>query len=387
MKPIATLVPPLHQSTGDIMACPHSYGGQFIEGERSADSPESWRGREVHDVMRKYVTYCTTRQVPADWKEFDAIAGAVSIEAGHICDGLRDSYLVRYKDVVAVEESIRLDENFQCVEFEAEAAYSGILDVILTAGEKAMDIDDYKSHPIPFEPNTLQSLMYPVLVMQKMPWLELVTFNLRFVRYANVVRSVTWKRADLPKMMAELARYRNRQISYHADYDRDGLDGLPAIPHAGCHYCPKLQLGTCPVAERNGQGQDSDDLVRELVFITARAEYVKGVLKNAVQARGGAIVVRDANGTEASFGPAPKESISYPATTVLPAIQRWCAATGDQAFLNSVNISSTSISSKLDTNKRRSLQREIELLTRKATKITTKLTTQNIGEAEPEEEW
>jgi hypothetical protein len=389
MTTALTHIPPTRQSTVETMACPHSYGAQFIEGRRTADSTQSYRGTEVHEVMRKYVAHCAERQVPADWKAFDDIAAAISIEAGRICDGLRDSYKVDYQHVVAVEELIMLDEDFQPIDLEhpKTVAHQGKPDVIFALDETSVQMDDYKSHPVPFDPDTPQSLMYPVLVMQKMPWVQSVTFRLVFVRYPNCFRAVTWTRNDLPKMMAEMSRYRRRQESYHATYEAEGLEALPAIPHAGCHYCPLLQFGDCPVAEVNPNTQEPDMLVRELVFMEKRAGFVKEILKGAIQARGGAIVARDANGTEMSYGPADKQRTAYPAAKVLPVIQRWCVAAGDQAFLNSINLSSTTVKSKLDTNKRRSLQHEVERLVTKTTKVETRLTTANIGEAEPEEEW
>jgi hypothetical protein len=385
MTTTLTVIPPLRQSTVETMACPHSYGAQFIDGRRSADTEQSYRGTEVHEVMRAYVAHCGQRKVPSDWKAFDHIAAAISTEAGRICDGLRDSYKVDYEHIVAVEETFALDENFQPT--TGAAVYQGKPDTLFAFESNLLRVDDYKSHPMPFEPNTPQSLMYPVFAMQTMPWVEQVEFRLVFVRYPNCTRSVSWKRSDLPKMMAEMARWRARQERYHDIYDEDGLSGLQAIPHAGCHYCPLLQFGDCPVADTNPQGQDAEELVRELVFLGKRAEFARSILKNAIQARGGAIVARDANGTEMSYGPAPKERRVYPAAKVLPVIEKWCAAAGDQVFLNSVNLSSSTVKGKLDTNKRRSLQHQVEPLVVKTAKLDTVLTTANIGEAEPEEDW
>jgi hypothetical protein len=382
-----TRIKPLRQSTVETMACPHSYGAQTIEGRTTADTEQSYRGTEVHEVMRAYVAHCGQRKVSADWKAFDEIAATISIDAGRICDGLRDTYKVDHEHIIAVEETMMLDKNFQPTSDLTLAVYQGKPDAIFALSEAAILMDDYKSHPVPFDPDTPQSLIYPVLVMQTMPWVEEVTFQLRFVRYTNCVRAVTWKRSDLPKMMDEMARWRRRQESYHVTYDAEGLAALPAIPHAGCHYCPLLQFGDCPVADVNPNMQDPEELVRELVFLGKRAEFAKGILKNAIQARGGAIVARDANGTEMSYGPAPKERITYPAATVLPVIQKWCVAAGDRAFLDSINLSSTTVKSKLDTNKRRSLQHQVDRLVIKATKVETRLTTANIGEAEPEVEW
>jgi hypothetical protein len=387
------------------MACPHSYGAQFIDGIRSAPSEQSYRGGEVHEVMRAYAAHCGTRKVSADWAAFDRIAERVSIEAGRICDGMRDWFTVDYDHLLATEETIELDAQFQQpslprglsaiyldnpeIQFPQpiETAYAGTLDVIYGLTETHALIDDYKSHPVPFEADTPQSLMYPVLLFQKMPWLELVTFQLTFVRYRNCRRSVTWKRAELPKMMDEMQRYRNRQIGMHATYDEGGLDALAAIPHAGCHYCPLLSMGECPVANVNPNNQSPEDLTHELQFLEKRRDFIRGFLKNVVQARGGPIVVTDDNGTELSFGVSASESKSYPAQECLPVIQEWCTATGDQAFAASINLSSTGLKSKLDTQKRASLRHELEPMLRTVTKTKTGLTARNIGDAPADEEF
>lgn len=381
-----TLVPPLRQSTAETMACPYSYAAQAIEGRATATTEPSYRGTEVHAVMRAYVKHCGERKVQADWAAFDQIAAAISPEAGRICDGMRDWFRVDFEHIIATEEKISLDSNFQPAS-TGVAAYQGTLDALYALNEIHALIRDYKSHPVPFEADTVQSVMYPVLVFQTLPWVQNVTFELVFVRYRNCMRAVTWSRADLPKMMAELSRYRERQLKMHLDYEASGIDALPAIPHAGCHFCPLLQFGDCPVAELNPHTQSPEDLTHELLFLDKRREYVKSILKSAVQARSGPIVVRDDNGTELSYGAAPSESRAYPAQTVLPVIQQWCTATGDHKFAESINLSSTTVSSKLDTLKRASLRHDVEPLMRKVTKVKLGLTTRNIGEAQPEEDW
>jgi hypothetical protein len=382
-----TTVEPLTQSKFEQMACEYSYGAQAIEGRHTAGSEASWRGQEVHAVMAKYVEWCGENKVAGDWGVFDAIAATISLEAGRICDGLRDRFLVDYDHIIACEDTILLDENFRPVASILNAAYKGTLDALYMLSETEALIEDYKSHPMPFEPDTFQSIQYPVLVFQKLPEVQKVTFRLRFVRW-NVTREVTWSRADLPKMMAEMARARARQKKTWESYQfNGGLGGLHVSPHAGCHYCPLLQMGDCPVADVNPHSQDVVELVRELQFLRKRSQFVTQILKDAHQAMGWPIVATDDNGTEMSFGTAAHESLRYPATRVLPLVQQWAVATNDGAFLQSLSIRSTDIKSKLATKKRASLEHEVEQVLEKSTKTRTELTTRNIGEAEPEEEW
>lgn len=383
-----TSAPPLTQSLYEKMCCPHGYTTEVIGGRKLPGNLASWRGTEVHHVLALNAWHCKERQVPADWAYFDELTATVSNDAADVLLVQRDYMQVDYQHLVFTEVTLYLDENFQPV-FEDEpgvvpagAVYKGTLDAGYRLSEITFVIEDYKSHPQPFEPDTMQALLYPLMVMQHKPELEAVTFRLRFVRYRNLTREITWTRADLPNMMAELHRARARQQSLHDAYARGDYDALPALPNPGCHYCPLLINGGCPVAEENPYKQAPEDLLFELRWLDERRSHVRGILKAAEQAAGKAIVVADANGNEMSFGTGPSDSTEYPAKEIVAKCSEWAAATNDWPLVDGLLIRSTSIKSKLKTKKRALLEQEIreQGITRTRTKTSTKLRMRNIGE-------
>lgn len=385
---VTTIAPALTQSLYEKMCCPHGYTTEVIGGRKLPGNLASWRGTEVHHVLALNAWHCKERQVAADWAYFDELAATVSNDAADVLLVQRDYMQVDYQHLVFTEATLYLDEDFQPVFEEEEgivppgAVYKGTLDAGYRLSEIVFLIEDYKSHPQPFEPDTMQGLLYPVLVMQHKPELEAVTFRLRFVRYRNLTREITWTRSDLPNMMAELRRARARQQSLHDAYDRRDYAMLPALPNPGCHYCPLLINGGCPVADENPYKQEPKDLLFELRWLDERRSTVRGLLKDAEQTGGKAIVVADANGNEMSFGTAPSDSEEYPANIILAKCADWAAATNDWPLVEGLLIRSTSIKPKLKTKKRAQLAQEIreQGLTRTRTKTQTKLRMRNIGE-------
>lgn len=380
-----TPAPPLTQSLYEIMACPWSYVTQVPKGRRLPGNMNSWRGQEVHHVLAAYTWHCKERQVPADWAMFDKLAATVSNDAADVLIVQRDAMLVDYEHLVFAELTLYLDKDFQPV-FEDEpgvvpatAVFKGTLDAGYRLSEIAFLIRDYKSHPQPFEPDTMQGLLYPLFIFQHRPAIQSVTFELQFVRYRNLARSITWTRADIPAMMAELARARARQLSLHAAFDASNWELLPALPNPMCHYCPLLVNGGCPVADENPYKQDPKDLLFELRWLDERRAQVRELLKSAEQTTG-TIVVADANGNEMSFGTAPSESSVYPAKDVLGLCSEWAAAANDWPLVDGLMIRSTSIKPKLKAKKRARLAEMMRNVTTTITKTQTKLRMRNIGE-------
>lgn len=385
---LVTIAPPLTQSTYETMSCPRSYVTQTIEGRKLPGNLASWRGTEVHHVLAAYAWHCKERQVAADWSEFDRLAATVSNDAADVLMVQRDAMQVDYEHLVFTEITLYLDENFQPLAEEQPgvvpegAVYKGTLDAGYRLSEIAFRIDDYKSHPQPFEPNTMQGMLYPLMVMQHRPEIQAVTFRLRFVRYRNLTREITWTRADLPAMMAELRRARARQVSLHEAYSVGAWEMLPALPNPMCHYCPLLVNGGCPVADENPYKQAPNDLLFELRWLDERRAQVRTLLKDAEQASGRPTVVADANGNEMSFGTGPSESEEYPAKDILAVCADWAAATNDWPLVDGLLIRSTSIKPKLKAKKRLRLAETIreQGLTKAITKTQTKLRMRNIGE-------
>lgn len=391
-------IPPWHQSTEILTSCPTFYVEAEIKGNRLPGGMESARGNEIHHTSATYAAYCAMKQVPMDLEAFDNLSRGAGPVAAHILSGMRDSLRIDYQNLIATELPLSLDENLRptevvealqgiCSDSGLPAHYTGTLDLLYGfIQESRAEIQDYKSHPHPFDPDkNLQAKTYTVFVLSHFPWVETVTFTLIFVRYKNVTRSVTYTRQDLPVLIDAIKSSRERQKMIHADYD--GGKDIQAIGNDGCFYCPLLSNKKCPILKnnRNAQGEPSEWLSDTLVY-SAYARVNKARMKAYVQTSGKPIVLRDYNEKQFTYSPQEFESDVYPlfkATAtgveidgnrlVMPVVDLLTdyayAAPEDSSWLGKIQISSTSIKSYLKTKKRAVLDLACDDVVEKQTKV------------------
>lgn len=317
-------IPPLRQSTHDVMGCPTFYVEDFIHGNKQPGGLESARGTQVHNVASRYASWCAVKQVPQDLEAFDRFAEGVGLAAHSILVGMRESYVVDFAHLLATELSMSLDENFMPTDVvEAiegtvgdsgeAAAYQGTLDVAFAYREQFLiQIDDYKSHPRPFDPSaTLQGKMYSLFMFQHFPWVQEVRFRLIFVRYRNLFREVTYTRADVPAMIEVVKAARARQKMIHAMVEAG--ETIEAIPGNQCQYCSLLANRKCPISEFNPAMQLTyEDRLKFTIWYKAFSAINTKVLKERVDATGRSIILKDYNGKTYRFGPEERESATYP---------------------------------------------------------------------------
>ena len=365
------LLPPLHQSMVETAACPRAYVEITINGKDGGISTASERGSEIHHVMAQYVEHCTRERRQVDWIYFDKLTTAAGPEAGPILDGLRNSYIVHFDYVYGTEMTLALDEEFRptrnhdkpvaiipgLVYSEEPAAHAGTLDVTMLSSE--MDrakIDDYKSHPAPFEADTYQSVLYSFMVFKHFPQVNKVTFELIFVRYRNQRRSVVWKREDMPEMQARIARARARQRLTHAEPEK-----ALALPCKTCTYCPLAKSLTCPIADWNEHTLvDNSDRLRAVEFYRRMGELHRPVLK-AHAAVNGPISYRDGNGVTYTYGETEVPETRYPVDqTSLALLATHKQATGEDLLDGRLVFSSTKLKALLKTKKREGLREAFE---------------------------
>lgn len=387
---MSNLIPPLRQSTFETMSCPHSYGLIHIEGLKPPDSLASTRGTEVHEILAKYVAHCASKRVPADFMYLDALMNSVGEEAAGILETCRDSFSVDWQNFWEAEVLMYLDVNFQPIlrtdNLDA-AAYSGTIDTIyLMPGDRVARIVDYKTHPRPFDPTTFQAKLYSLMLFMHMPELQEVEFVLRFVRYPNVAKPITFLRSDVPQMMEDVRRVRARQGEYHIASENS--EYLPALAGTHCQYCPAITDFSCPIAKLNPMTNLSPEQrlnyrlwhdVANRVNNQAMAQYVDG--------SGQTIHGQDANGKHYIFGPEAKETITYPlfasdgnggfTLPIVDALLDWNMANpedlqpkkgGKPWFLN-VRIGATQLKSYLKAKKRELIDNSIKDLATAETKI------------------
>jgi hypothetical protein len=312
-------IPPLRQSLVEVMSCPHSYAFQVIEGKQMPGGLQSARGVEIHQVMSRYIAHCARRKVAADWAKFDELALGAGPEAAEILNGLRDSYAVDWEHVYETEFAVGSDDG------DAQ----GTLDNLLFLTQLKAKIEDFKSHPRPFEPDTDQSRRYSFLVFENFPDVQEVTFELIFVRYANCRRSVTFTREDdLPVLRQHMVNSRLRQMRIHEQHAAGQT--LPAYPGNPCQYCPLLQKPfACPISETNPETTDPQEWLRFVIWAGHARGVAMQALKNHVDASGIPVEVMDGNERPTQIGFHDHETRRFPLEMVLEALSDWQEASGE----------------------------------------------------------
>ncbi len=340
----ASPVPPTHQSTELIMACPRFYVEAVIKGRKKPGGVESARGLQIHRVHGAYQSVCKQRKVRVDYAAFDELAKGAGAEAARILSGVRDSYEVDYPHLVDTETVMSLDKNFRptCVAKTIPGhelcdtgdlpEFVGIPDSIYAYPEdSSILIPDWKSHPRPFDPDeTLQAKMYSLFIFQHFPWCQKVTFRLYFVRYKKLTREVIFERKDVPALIEAARAARERQKMIHFDYDRS--NPIEAIPGAHCQYCPLLSDRSCPIAEYNPALQLTyEERLKFMLWYSAFSKINTATMKEHVDATGRPIVLRDYNGKAYVYGPVSGERFILP--LFLMNVDGKTLATDDQGII------------------------------------------------------
>lgn len=332
-----------------LMACPESYGVQVIDGKRVPENLGSERGHEIHEVMSEYVNHCVKKRVPSDWGAFDKLASRKGAEARQILQPLRDGHIIDYRNVVGTELTLSLDEYFQPV--SEKAAFQGTLDCLYDLGEGKALIVDYKSHPGPFEADTPQCHLYPLLVFQAYAHIESVEMSLVFVRYKKCVRSVTFSRTDVPFLIDYVQAFRERQVDIH----QTGRNALKALPGSHCAYCPRLADVTCPIKEFNPAATHTpEERLRFNIWASQLAVQNTAALKSYVTASEKNVMVTDGNGVEYEYGAWPAVVLEFPLRETHQELERWQKTTREDLISKQV-VGATKLKQALKAAKRRDL--------------------------------
>jgi hypothetical protein len=334
MSGIELAIPPLRQSTYEQMACPHSYGLIFIDGVTYPDSDPSMRGTELHQILAHYIEHCAKKRVPADFLHIDELAESCGDESAMILTTCRDNLTVDWQNLFGVELSMGLDEEFHptdSVNHKGEklrldprwnifgtgdaTAYSGVLDAVyLMPGGKAARIVDMKSHPRPFEPTTFQAKLYTLFLFMHMPELREIEFVLKFIRYSNLNRPITFHREQVPDLMADVRRHRERQKEYHRA--KAAGDELIAIGSNACTYCPcnlQPEAHPCPIADLNPAiNRTPGEWLSFKMAIDAMKRVADKTLQQLADNAAEPIKSQDANGKWYVYEPKEVEVITTP---------------------------------------------------------------------------
>lgn len=326
----ATQIPALRQSVQSLMACEHGYKLVHIDGLKPPETLQSERGTEVHEVLAKYAVHCAKQKVPADFAYLEALSYNVGDEASMILETCRENISIDYMNFFAAEIHVGLDRNFhptwaydhdgKRVEMSDVWAMessglppeeSGIMDVVyLYPGGLVVRLPDYKTHPRPFPADTFQGKLYALFAFMHLPSVQEVIFELTFVRYTNIKTTITYLRSDVPRLMDDIKRVRERQLEIHTK-----VDAVELALHSGAHctYCPAITDFSCPIAKLNPRmNLDPTDRLRFRLWYDVANRVNNEVMRQSVDSTGESIESVDDNGKAYTFGPAKKEKMTFP---------------------------------------------------------------------------
>ncbi len=407
-------IPPLSQTLANSMSCEHGYKLVQIDGLKTPNTEASYRGTDIHAVLAPYALHCAQKRIPADFMFLDSLTSSLGDEAATILESCRENITIDWQNLFAVEVLAGLDKDFQptyAVDHDGNPqpmnpiwgnehhagngpAYVGTLDVIyLMPGGKVARITDWKSHPRPFDADTIQGKLYSLILFMHMPELQEIEFGLRFVRYANIVNTHKYFRSDVPQMMDDVRRIRNRQKEIHAKVAEGGELRVHGGSH--CAYCPCAidPIGIpCPNGELNPMLKSPAEQLNWLLSAEVQMRMVKQALQQHVDGTGEAVVSQDANGKLYTFGPVQKEKITYPVfegsmeegftMPIVDALLNWVTTNpkdliprkGSKPWFNNLKIGATEMNRYLKTAKREIIHNAIRDLATVETKIEYRVT-------------
>lgn len=402
----ASPIPPFHQSTQTLTACPKFYVTSVIQGRRKPSGPQAMRGTQVHRVLAQYASHCARKGISMDLDAFNVFAHGVGPSAAKILAGLRESYSVDFEHLFATEVKMRLDENLQptyvdgplegtTLDSGLPVHYEGTPDAVyLFREEAAALVDDAKTHARPFDPKdpeyALQGQMYSLFIMAFFPWVQRVKFRLWFVRYKNLTREVEYTRQDFGALADAVRTARSLQLSIHKTHEAGGE--IQAIGNDGCFYCPLLSGRECPILQDNPNAQEkpSEWLSSSLVY-SAYAKVNNARMKAWVQATGKPIALRDYNQKCFTYGPNESEADVFqlfqptadgiamdeqgnPVLPIVSLLLDYAHATPDDTtFMQKITISASSITPALKAKRRAFLHQAVLDTTEKITKVRMKV--------------
>ena len=326
-------IPPLSQTLAGQMSCEYGYRLVQIDGLKTPNTQASDRGTDIHAVLAPYAMHCAQKRVPADFLFLDSLTSSLGEEAATILESCRDNLTIDWQNLFAVEILWGLDRDFRPtwaidhdgkrheinpvwgIESSGEPpAYVGTMDQIyLMPGGKVCRLPDIKTHPRPFEADTFQGKLYTLAAMMHLPDLQEVEFSLQFVRYANSIKTHKYFRSDVPQMMDDVRRTRNRQKEIHQKVAEGGE--LRVHGGAGCVYCPCAldPIGIpCPNGKLNPMLKSPAEMLNWLLSTEVQVRMVKEALKQHVEGSEQSVWSQDANGNVYQYGPVEREKVTYP---------------------------------------------------------------------------
>jgi hypothetical protein len=278
VPPEAPPIPPLRPSAEPDLACVHKYQATW---DNRIESIAGRRGTEFHRFMKAYVERLVATDLSHDesWWRAELDVTTCGRDTRDLLDGYLPNFKIDPQKVLHVEQRLYLDDEMQPTEDPKRAALSGQPDIIMIDGKTAK-VPDYKSQfRIVDAKESFQGKGYALIVLQHLPFIEEVEFELAFIRWGGSKRTVTYTRKDhLRHLIGAAHKVRVRQLDLHVQMESGNLEPAVSGPH--CLGCP-LRLMGCPIAKVNPYAQQTaEDLIRFVVWAEGATKQAREVLKD-----------------------------------------------------------------------------------------------------------
>lgn len=260
----------IRQTSLETSRCLFRFHKHHVLHVPEPESEVAIRGTDFHELARQYVNYLVPSQQEMDWTYADQLAaGDWDPDAVAIFKDWSHRRSITPSAVFATEYQIRLGWDLRPCD-DATAVFRSDLDRVDIVDREA-DIWDYKTHFAAFEPTTVQAIFYPWMLWKVMPHLEVIRFNLDFVRY-GIERTREFTRESLERM----DRYVENQVGRLVDAYR--TDEWPASVNSKCVYC-RLD---CPLIEQ-GMSWQSVGQIKSSDQAEALAQQLFALRRTAAQ--------------------------------------------------------------------------------------------------------
>ncbi len=266
--------PAFRQSNLEAAKCLFRFNELYLRGKKEPLSEYAGRGQEFARLHSEYVNWLVKSDQEHDWAYAEQLAAGPGIgqEAASLFRSWFPRAIINPKTVYGTEVKLTLDADLKPCS-PGGHAISGDFDMLSIEGDTAI-IDDQKSHFAPFEPDTIQSVMYPWLLRKTMPHLKTIVFRLQFIRW-HIEKEREFDAAEIDRLEREEILPMIQRV-----LDANEKNEWPASPSKACSYCsldcPLLSQFT---AEQLGRIEDPRAAAETLYVLEKRAERLKEQLK------------------------------------------------------------------------------------------------------------
>lgn len=275
----------IRQSSLEDAKCLFRFHKIHVLKQRDPESEFALRGTHFHDLAKRYVDFLRNSHQESDWEYGDELVESKdwNLEAIGIFKNWIRSRSFSVDQIFATEYKVRLGWDLKSRDEDdpkqaKQIVFSADMDILEIRRATATTVD-YKTHFMSFKPTTIQSIVYPWMILHLMPNIDTVQFQLEFVRWGISPEPREFTRDDLPMMDRYVEQQVLRLVSALETND------WPATVNSKCAYC----MLECPLVkdgltqETIGQVQTQEhaaEMAQQLYALHLASKRLHANLKN-----------------------------------------------------------------------------------------------------------